>query len=248
MSALRHAPLLAAIALGAAGCSPTLGGPTCVPGGCAAPSACVIGRCRPADAAPVSADATRLVLAPTAIAVVSSGGGGGGDALPEAFTLGRAADGRVVLLLRFEPIRREGAVVERAFLVLDPLEGAPPPTGAATIDVSRIGEPWDPAIVSYGRIPRIDVPARAGVAPPRPAPAPRPSAPAPAVGPAAAAASLASARAPLRVEVTELVRADARGRSSHGLALTAVGDDAVGATFTTGLSRGRAPRLEVFVQ
>ncbi len=250
MAAPRTGLLPAALWLAAAGCASGRGAPPCVTGSCGAGSACVAGRCRAEGTLPASIDAARVVLLPKAIAVVSARGGGGGDALPEVVTIGRAADGRVVVLLQFDARFRDGAVVESAFLLIDPVDGAPPAGSAASIDVSRVLDPWDPATVSWGRQPRLAVAEIAGVSAAKPAP-PRRLGPAATVGqPAggAAAASLAAARAPLRVDVTELVRALPRGRGDHGFALTATGDDAFGTTLTTGLGRGRPPRLEVFLK
>lgn len=95
--------------------------------------------------------------------------------------------------------------MQSAFLVVHPLEGAPP-AGAIPVEVARVLDPWDPATVSWGRLPRLATSDGAAVAPALPSPPLRATAPA-APGPTgAASASLALARTPLRLDVTELVR------------------------------------------
>lgn len=183
------------------------------------------GRCRPADAPVAAGDTSRVVLLPAGLAVVAArGGGGGGDGLPDVVALGRGASGTVVMLLRFEATWRDDAEVTSAFLVLDPLENAPPPASPIELEMARIAEPWAPSQVSWGRQPRLAVPMGAGTLRARPS-------------------------QPLRIDVTPLVRAWSRRASDdHGIALLARGDDASGALVSTGATQGRGPRLEVYVK
>ena len=165
------------------------------------------------------------MLSPVDFAVVASrGSGGGGADLPGAVALGRASSGTVELLFRFAATWRDDAEVSSAFVVLDPLEGAPPSMSAVDFEMARIVEPWQPSVVSWGRSPRLDVPVQAGQARARPS-------------------------APLRVDVTPLVRKWARRDSDdHGIALLATGDDAFGAVVSTGVAQGTGPRLEVYLK
>jgi hypothetical protein len=186
---------------------------------------CVAGRCRPLEAPASSGDAQRMVLAPVQTAVVASlGGGGGGEDLPDTVALGRSSGGTVVFFFRFEAGLRDDAEVESAFLVLDPLDGVPPATSPIRFEMARVVEPWRAETVSAGRQPRLAVPLDAGSARTRPG-------------------------APLRVDVTPLVRAwQKRAADDHGIALLARGDDAYGAVVSTGGTQGRGPRLEVYVK
>lgn len=186
---------------------------------------CVAGRCRAQDVATAPADSVRHVLAPIDIAVIASrGAGGGGDNLPDVVALGKDDGGTVVMLLRFAAAWRDDAEITSAFLVLDTSPGAPPPASAIRFEMARILEAWEPAIVSWGRQPRLGVPRVAGSARARPA-------------------------LPLRVDVTPLVREWAkRAADDHGIALLATGSDAYGAVVSTGASQGIGPRLEVYVK
>lgn len=218
-----------AVSLAAAlcGCAQSPPGPPLCnePGTCAEGRTCVVGRCRPDGGAPAPIESRRLVLMPDAAAVVSSSGpSGGGGELPEALAFGRSASGAVSLLLHFSvPIVERGEVAA-AFLVLDPLAGAPQPGSAVPLEVARIIDPWRPETVSWGRHPQLDLPEKAG-----------------AVGP--------SLLAPARLDVTHLVRAWAERRpDDHGIAVLASATDPFGATFSLGISEGRGPRLEVYVR
>ncbi len=207
--------------LGEAGpCPPPEGGAPCEQG-----RTCIAGRCRPQDAPPAPADTLRVVIAPTDVAVVASrGSGGGGDLLPDTVALGRAAGGTVVMLFRFAATWRDDAEVASAFLVLDLVDAAPPADRPITFEAARIVEPWRPDVVSWGRQPRLGVPVQAGSVRARHA-------------------------APVRVDVTPLVRDwSKRAPDDHGIALLAKGDDAYGAPVYVGVARGLGPRLEVYVK
>jgi hypothetical protein len=201
-------------------CSPADGPSTCDEG-----RSCIAGRCRLADTPVSPPDAARHVIAPVDVAVVASGGsGGGGDDLPDAVTLGRASSGTVVMLFRFAATWKDDAEVVSAFLVLDALDGAPPSSAPIAFEMARIHDAWQAGVVSWGRQPRLGVPRAAGTYRMRPS-------------------------APLRIDVTPLVREwGRRAADDHGIALLAKGDDAYGSVVSTGASRGAGPRLEVYVK
>lgn len=215
----------AALSLGACGASGAAARPCASPSTCASGQACIAGLCRPAGAKPASPEAARIVLEATDIAVASSSGpSGGGDALPETFAFGRAADGTVVLLLRFEAPWRDEATIESAFLVLDAAPGAPPAREATGVDVARVLDAWSPDGISWGRTPRLGLPSPAAILRARPSRS-------------------------ARIDVTRFVRAWAkRSSADHGLAVMASGGDAFGHAFTTGLTHGAPPRLEVYLR
>ena len=220
-----RAALVASLVGSLTSCAARLQEPACAgPGSCEQGRSCVVGRCRPLETTPSPTEALRVVLEPADLAVVaSSGSGGGGDELPESVTLGRATNGTVVLLFRFVPTWHEAAEVTSAFLVLEPLEG-PPAVDAATFEMARILEPWLAGSASWGRRPRLDIPKTAGTI-------------------------RARALLPVRIDVTPLVRDWVkRKHDDHGIALLARGEDAYGTAFSLGVSRGRRPRLEVYVR
>ncbi|MEJ7728706.1 MAG: DNRLRE domain-containing protein [Polyangiaceae bacterium] len=146
------------------------------------------------------------------------------DARPEASALGQAARGSTVLLLRYAPRWSDAAEVEAAFLVLEPLAGAPPVQGPVRVELARVLEPWSAESATWARQPRLGLPALA--------------------------ATLRSAPpGPLRLEVTHIVRGWAkRPRGEHGIAVLASGEDPFGAVFTSGRSDGQPPRLEVYLR
>lgn len=182
----------------------------------------MVGRCRPDGATPASGDSARQVVAPDELAVISARGAQ--DAHPDAIALGQAARGSTVVLLRYAPRWSDRAEVEAAFLVLEPLAGAPPLQLPVRVELARVLEPWSAATATWARQPRLALPTPAATL--------RPSAP-----------------APLRVEVTEIVRGWAkRPRHEHGIAILAGGDDPFGAVFASGRSDGHAPRLEVYLR
>ena len=217
---------LAALAFvpGLGACAAPLGeAHPCPEAACAEARSCVAGRCRPQDAAPSPTDTQRVLLAPADLAVVAAHGRDGDGAWrPDTVALGRSASGTVVLLFRFEATWRDDAEVASAFLLLEPLEGAPPSLGSIAFEMARIEEPWQPAVVSWGRQPRLGVPLVAG-------------------------AQRARSARPMRVDVTPLVRAwQRRDPEDHGIALLARGDDAYGTVVSMGGSLGHGPRLEVY--
>jgi hypothetical protein len=211
------------VALISLGCAATIEGRRLCTEGCQKGTVCVAGRCRSVDAAVSPPDTLRFVLAPTDI-VVSASKSSTGAEVPESVVFGRHSDGTVKILFRFATTWRDGADVVSAFLVLDPLAGAPPSGNPITFETAQIAEFWDTSSVSRGMQPRIDVPALAGVV-------------------------HAKKNVPVRIDVTSVVRDWAKHlRDNHGLALFAEGDDAVGTAYSMGISLGKGPRLEVYAR
>jgi hypothetical protein len=212
-------------AIASLGCaaSDALGG-VCA-GGCEAGKSCVIGRCRATDEAPAAIDTRRVILAPSAVAVIAASGARPALAeVPETIALGRAEGGSVALLLRFEASWRDDAEVLSAFVVLDPVDSAPPASLPAVFESARILDPWEPTVVSWGRQPRLELPHLAGII-------------------------RAIPGTPVRIDVTSLVREWPQRRADdHGVALLVHGDDRVGSTFTMGITGGAGPRLEAYVR
>jgi hypothetical protein len=206
----------------ASGCAAGDGIGRACDGGCESGKSCVVGRCRAADETPAPADTRRVVLTPTDFAVIAASAAPSPP--PDAVALGRAEGGTVALLLRFAASWRDDADVLSAYVVLDPVDAAPPALHSIVFESARILEPWQPGVVSWGRRPRLDLPKLAAVI-------------------------RAIPGTPVRIDVTELVRAWASRRADdHGLALLVHGDDAVGSAFALGIGRGAGPRLEAYVR
>lgn len=213
---------LAALA-GAPGCAASDGLGRLCEGGCEEGKSCVIGRCRAPDEAPAPADTRRVVLAPSELAVIAAGSASS-SLVPETVALGRAEGGTVALLLRFAATWRDDSDVLSAFVILDPVDSAPPAAQPAIFEAARILEPWQAAVVSWGRQPRLDLPKLAAVV-------------------------RAIPGTPVRIDVTGLVRAWAkRDADDHGLALLVHGDDRLGSAFSMGITGGAGPRLEAYVR
>ena len=204
--------------------APLEGGRACPEAACAEGLVCMVGRCRPADASPAPADGTRLVLSPVAAAVAAHGGSGGGVTLPDHIVLGRASNGTVTLLFRFAATFPDEAEVASAFLILDPIEGAPPSLQPVSFEMASITEPWQADIASAGRQPRLGVPRDAGKLRLRPG-------------------------ISARIDVTPMVRDWPKKRpDDHGLALLAKGADEAGTVVSMGVSHGTGPRLEIYLK
>jgi hypothetical protein len=91
------------------------------------------------------------------------------------------------------------------------------------LEVAHVLAPWKSSELSGGKRPKLGIPMRAGET------------------------SVTPVR-PLRIDVTEIVRAWAKHRKRyHGLAVMAAGNSPTGACFTTGLTGGDGPRLSVYL-
>jgi hypothetical protein len=190
--------------------------------GCAKDQACSAGRCAALGTEITPTDARRVLVAPSEIAVVSSRGGA--SSLPAEIPLGGATSGSIVVLLRFPTPWGNRVRVASAFLTLEPSPGALPEIDAVPVTVSRVLEPWSASDVSWGRLPRLSAPE---------------------------ARALATARPPktLRIDVTSIVQRWARERTNdQGIALMSGPETPVGATYATGVSGARGPRLDVYLR
>jgi len=166
----------------------------------------------------------RILLAPVDMAVLASSDDFGGTTTPEVAALGRAASGDWLWLMSFEPKLDADDEVESAYLLLEVAEGALPAAAPVPLEVAEILGKWGSDSMSWGRQPRLGI--LRSTAPARPRPG-----------------------APLRVEVTEVVRGWAgRPEAARGIALLADGVYAHGASIATGLTRGVGPRLEVYLR
>ena len=204
-----------------ASCTPRVA-PCVAPEGCAPRQTCLAGRCAPLGSEVASAEAQRLLVAPSEIAVVSARARDG--TLPAEIPFGSTSEGSIVLLLRFPTPWGNRARVASAFLTLEPAPGAFPETESVPMEVSRVLEPWTASDVSWARMPRLSAPE---------------------------ARALATARPPktLRIDVTSIVQRWARGRSQdQGIALVAGPEAPVGVTYVTGVSGARGPRLDVYLR
>lgn len=180
--------------------------------------------CRAAAVAPAHPSSHRIVLDPIDMAVLASSDDFGGTTTPEVAALGRAASGDWLWLMSFDPKLEAGDEVESAFLLLEPADGTPPAAAPVPIEVAEVLGRWSSETTSWGRQPRLGF--AQSLAPARPRPG-----------------------APLRVEVTAVVRGWAGGPpGARSLALLADGVDAHGASIATGLTRGVGPRLEVYLR
>lgn len=164
-------------------------------------------------------DSRRLVLEATAVAVVRAGAGRH-DALPPTVTFGGPPSRSEQLLVEFA--HELGDVeIDTAFLLLEPALGAEPTASDVAIDVAVVSEAW--ASGTAGEPPSSSGPSAAGIGRTRPP-------------------------APLRIDVTALVRELARqSQSGHGLVLRAVSPSPRGAVYSTG-ANGPAPRLDLYLR
>ncbi|MFO0618351.1 MAG: hypothetical protein U0414_37505 [Polyangiaceae bacterium] len=178
---------------------------------------CLVGRCRPATSAVVPPASRRVVLDATDVAVLSSRASE--PVHLDVIALGRASLGEVVLLLRFDAELGPRVSVDSAFVVLDPVDRAPAPASPIDVSIAAIEVPWDSSSVSWTRKPTT------GVA-------------------ETVARNLPRGRAPLRIDVTDLMR---RSGLANGVAIYAQGNDPIGALYSTGLGAGAAPRLELYL-
>ncbi|MBK7581505.1 MAG: hypothetical protein IPI67_15010 [Myxococcales bacterium] len=190
-------------------------------GTCPEGQECLANRCVVAGGAPVSEDSQRLVLEPDALAVV---GAGEPQAAPVAVTFGGGASGKVTLYLKFPRAWREAKRIEAAFLLLEPMPASFGSTEDVTVEVWRVREPWSADTLAPAHLPELAPPSSQGIA-------------------------RSSPPSPLRVDVTALVTYLAKHpHSDFGFALRASPGAGAGASYATGSSGGRSPRLELYVR
>jgi hypothetical protein len=115
------------------------------------------------------------------------------------------------------------ARLQRALLVMDPMPQCTRLPGRIHLELSHVLSPWRSGSISWSRQPDLSLPMRASTV-------------------------TATPPLPVRLDVTELVRewGEHRGRY-YGLGLNAAGRGPGRACFTTGLTWGTGPRLEVFL-
>lgn len=235
---------VAAVAL-VVGCHAPLPGPAPCDAVTQCGGACVLGRCREAGSIPASTLARRLSLAASEVLLLGDEEGDRdvrGVALGEATLLlrwpleelDRALAERAARVAKAgaprtaAPIDRGKAAapgsepVQRALLVLEPLPDRPVEPGTLALEVAEILEPWAATSTSARSIPRTGLPMRAG--------------------------SVATApRRPLRLDVTELLRAWSKGTRGHGLALVATPRGGGRAWYALSGPDRVSPRLEVYL-
>ena len=170
------------------------------------------------------ADSQRLVAEPSAMALVSARGQREGGELPPAVTFGGGAEGAAALYLRFPPVWRGKQRVEAAFVVLEPMPGTAASSEDVEVEVWRVRVPWKSEDLSWLGQPERALPKSRGIARATPA-------------------------APLRIDVTELARYfAAHAQSDFGIALECGSGSGAGASYATGASGGRGPRLELYLR
>lgn len=183
---------------------------------------CLANRCVVAGGDPVPADSQRLVLEPEAMAVVGDPHEPG--ELPAAVTFGAGAGGTATLFLKFPPVWRHKQRIESAFLVLEPMPATFVSATDVHVDVWRVRERWEPSSLTALKQPELVPPRSRGLA-------------------------RSSPPSPLRIDVTALVTYLAENAGNdHGMALRAASGESAGASFATGTSGGRSPRLELYVR
>jgi hypothetical protein len=187
---------------------------------------CVAGMCEGAPS-PL-AGSRRLVLQPTAIAVLEQAApSSSGGALPALITLGRAGDD-AELLLRFDLRLDRSATVLRASVMLDRSDAVLTDPAPVPLHANRVIGRWDERTVAW-----VTAPAVQDVRSPRTL--------VPSSGPTR-----------IRVDVTDLARRWlAHDKADRGVAIVAESASATGVSFVLGSTSGEdrePPRLEVYVR
>ncbi len=196
--------------------------PCNTPGTCARGYECLANRCVPAGGEPVPATSRRMVVEPKRMAVVSSRAHRHAGQLPTAVVFGSQAEGSVGLYLDFEPDWHHVRRIDSAFLLLDPMPDTPVGARDVQVDAWRVKGPWSEQGLTWLRQPPLGRPQSRGIARSGP----------PSV---------------LRIDVTALARAVRAGtRRYYGIALRSGDTGATGASFSTGVAGGHAPRLEIY--
>jgi hypothetical protein len=176
---------------------------------------CLAHRCLPEGAEPVPPGSSRVVVGPTLSAVVRKEDVG--KDLPATVTFGGPSPLNQQLLLRFPEAAWADLEVVAAFLLLHPASEAEPSGSDVPVRVYLAAAPWSGGVV--GLAPAHQAPESLGLA---------------RTGPPA----------PLRIDVTALIRAPENQRT-HGLLLRSAGTATRGATYLTGAD-GLGPRLDVY--
>jgi hypothetical protein len=195
---------------------------------CGAPSqcgkgyTCVLGRCRVNKTMPVSARAPRLTFEPVDLALLTDGTATPQQELPATIVLGKH-DEVTTLMMRFAVKLPEDARVQRALLLLEPMPECLRRPGRVDLELAHVLSPWSSSELARGKRPELSLPMTT-------------------------AGTTATPARPLRIDVTELVRAWEQNRKRyHGLALLARGEGDTGACFTSGISWGRGPHLDIYL-
>lgn len=193
----------------------------CAPGACGEGARCVLGACQPASRVPVGDRSRRLVVAPRDVAAAAENLQGGSFA---TLTMGSRGAGDAVVLLSFDHGLGREDDVEAAWVVVEPAEGSATASDWIEVEARDVPGRFDGARVDWARRPATG-------------------------RPVSSTRTRGAQGTPLRVDVTELVRAWIHGGRRDGrIALVARARADVGATFTTGLGAGAAPRLEVYLR
>jgi hypothetical protein len=194
------------------------------PAACGAGSECVANRCDERGAGVAERGSERIVLEPTELAVVAQHATPSG--LPVAVTFGSRALGRAALFMRFPPQHAKLGPIESAFLLLEPMPSTPADSQDFEIEAWRVRRSWQGANLSWSAQPDLALPKASGIARGTP-------------------------RQALRIDVTEIVRYLAERTAhtpDHGLALLGGSGEGHGASYATGASGVRGPRLEIYVR
>jgi hypothetical protein len=195
--------------------------PVCASAGSCGPGQlCSAGRCTRPGLDPIPSDSDRIVVAASEMAVVAATDRH--RALPDEIALGgRSA---LVVLLRFPAPWGNRARIAAAFLTFDVQESAVTWAERWTVSVARVLEPWSDLSVTYARLPKMSAPlVRAEVLP--------------------------LPERPLRIDVTPIVQAWARGeRDENGMAVWASSAANGAPTYASGTMGGEGPRLDVYVR
>lgn len=190
---------------------------------CGKGKTCVLGRCRKNKTMPISTNAPLLRFEPVDLLWVDGAQAQQKGELGDRIVLGADGHADAKLYLRFAISVPPAERVQRAILNLDPLPMCDRKPGRMALEVAHIVAPWKSSELSGAERPKLGIPMRVGeasVTPPK----------------------------PLRLDVTEIVKAWARHRKRyHGIALMAAGTSATGACYTSGLSYGQGPRLSVYL-
>jgi len=212
------APCAALLGLLAAGCA-AASQPCDQLNACPGALVCQVGRCASLDALPVRPESGRKLLEPTDALFLD---GASHEGTTSEARAGSEAGGGSLLLLRFDPSSWSAQQLERAYLILTPVEGAPASPSTIELLASPILSPWDSR--SPSPLPRLGPPqARAltSFAPPRVA----------------------------RIDVTDLLKEWAQRKdATFGLALRLSASGDLGGRFGWDDAHGTGPRLDIYLR